>query len=159
MTMTKQVTLPIVEMKSDRFSRFFLLLFFSGFILVFLNIFIWDLKILYVLSIALILLYALISWVISADRQNGILILTEDKININNTEIFLIKEIQDLKIFINGFEGRIGLEHLRSFNFDNGKNNFIQFISHGSKRKYRFLVSFQNYDAVVRIKEKWENCI
>lgn len=154
--MKKQVILPIFERKSNRFSRFVVILFIGGLIGVFLNIFLLNSMILYCFTIGLIILSGIIMGVLDIDKRVGVLILNELTINVNNEKIIPIEDVRDLKITIGGYEGRRGLDNLRSFYADDGKNNFIEFTNNNLHKKIRILVSSQNYDALIDMVEIWK---
>lgn len=155
--MAQQVILPIFEKRSNHFSKFIVSLFISGLIGVFLNTILWNSIFLFYFTIGLILLSGLIMAQINSDSSVGTIILTEYEIIINNFEIIPIQDLQDFKISINGYEGRRGLDNMRSFYADDGKNNYLEFVSNNSHRKFRFLVSSKNYEALINLKAVLEN--
>jgi hypothetical protein len=156
MIMKNQIILPIFEEKSNRFSKVIAILFICGLVGTFLNIFFLNSMLLYCFTIGIIILSGVIMGVLNVDKCVGTLILTELTININNKEIIPIEDVKDMKITIGGFEGRRGLDNLRSFYADNGKNNFIEFVNNNSHKKIRILVSSQNYDALINMVEVWK---
>jgi hypothetical protein len=108
-------------------------------------------------TIGLTILSGIFIGILKVDKYLGTIKLNEFEIIINDEEIIQIQDIQNLKISIGGFEGRRGIDNLRSFNADDGKNNFIEFVHNHSHKKFRILLSSQNDEAFMEIIRIWES--
>lgn len=156
MNMKKQIILPILDEKSNRYSKFIVRLFICGLVGVFLNIFFLNSIFMYCLTIGVVIFSGIIMGVLNIHERTGTLILTELDININNKEIISIKDVRDLKMILGGYEGKKGLYNLRSIYADDGKNNFIEFVKNSSRKRIRMLVSSKNYESLITLREVWK---
>jgi hypothetical protein len=157
--MNTQIKLPIVERKSNGLHRFFLGLILCGFILMVLSYSIWNIAALKVLSLVLILLGGVVMQFFEFDEETGLLILTEETIQVNNNEPIPIWETSNFELRINGYEGRRGLDNFKNIFPDDGKSNFIQFEWNQSTVKLRFFVSDKNYRPLIELNKKWKRSI
>lgn len=106
-----------------------------------LNSYIWNILALNVLSLVLILPVSVVMQFFEFDEEIGLLILTDEAIQINQDEPIPIVETSHLELRINGFEGRRGLDNFKNIFPDNGKSNFISFEWNQSTVKLRFFVT------------------
>lgn len=157
--MNTQIKLPIVENKSMGLYRFFLGLILCGFILLVLNSIIWNILGLNVLSLVLILPVSVVMQFYEFDEEIGLLILTDDTIQINQDEPIPIVETSHLELRINGYEGRRGLDNFKNIFPDSGKANFIYFEWKQSSVKLRFFVTDKNYLPLIELNKKWRQSI
>ena len=157
--MNTQIKMPIVENKAMGLYRFFLGLILCGFILLVLNSNFWNILALNVLSLVLILPVGLVMQFFEFDEEVGLLILTDDTIQINNDEPIPIGETAHLVLNINGYEGRRGLDNFKKIFPDDGKSNFIYFEWNQSTVKLRFFVSDKNYQPLMELNKKWKGSI
>ena len=151
--MPYQIVLPIYEIKPSRLPRFFLVLYLIGAISLILNVFIFESKFLYILSLGFIFSIGLFALVYNKNKDAGLLIIDELCIKIRESEAIPISEISDLKITIVGFEGKM-TGFLKGM--DSGNNNIIEFTHNSIRYNYRFFLSYQKMVNLDYISEKWK---
>lgn len=151
--MPYQIILPILEIKSSRLPRFFLVLYLIGAISLIVNVFFFEIKLLYIFSVGFIFLIGLFALVYDKNKDAGLLIIDEFGIKIRESEAIPISEISDLKITIVGFEGKM-TGFLKGM--DSGNNNIIEFTHNSVMYNYRFFLSYQKMVNLDYISEKWK---
>ena len=151
--MPYQIILPILEIKSSRLPRFFLVLYLIGAISLIVNVFFFEIKLLYIFSVGFIFSIGLFALVYDKNKDAGLLIIDEFGIKIRETDAISISEISDLKITIVGFEGKM-TGFLKGM--DSGNNNIIEFTHNNLKYNYRFFLSYQKMVNLDYISEKWK---
>lgn len=151
--MSYQIVLPIFEIKSSRLPSFFLVLYLIGAISLIVNVFFFEIKFLYIISLGFIFSIGLYALVYDKNKDAGLLIIDEFGIKIRESEAIPISEISDLKITIVGFEGKM-TGFLKGM--DSGNNNIIEFTHNSVKYNYRFFLSYQKMVNLDFISEKWE---
>jgi len=151
--MPYQVVLPILEIKPSRLPRFFLVLYLIGAISLIINVFFFDIKFLYIISLGFIFSIGLFAMAYDKNKDAGLLIIDEFGIKIRESEAISISEISDLKITIVGFEGKM-TGFLKGM--DSGNNNIIEFTHNSVKYNYRFFLSYQKMVNLDFISEKWK---
>jgi hypothetical protein len=151
--MPYQIVLPILEIKSSRLPRFFLMLYLIGAISLIVNVFFFEIKFLYIFSLGFIFSFGLFALVYDKNKDAGLLIIDEFGIKIRESDTIPISEISDLKITIVGFEGQ--MKNIRGM-ADSGNNNHIEFTHKSKNHKYNFFLSYQKMEMLDYISDKWK---
>lgn len=153
----KIVELPILEYKKRNRVQYFLIIYIFLFLSLICNILIFNLNILNYIFITGIFIFGIIMRLIKNDRITGIIYLSDCYIKIKNEKEISINEIQNIKFTINGYEGRKGLDNIKSIFSDDGKNNSIEFSYNNKIYNYRFYLTLFNHKNILQLLKKWEN--
>lgn len=148
-----QVFLPIIEVKSNRSVRIFLVVYLIGLISLIVNVTLFEVKFLYGVSLAFIFLAGLIATPKDKNIDAGLLYMDLNCVKIRKSDSIPINEISDLKITIIGFEGKM-TGFLKGM--DSGNNNKIEFTHNNEKYEYRFFLSYQKMEMLDYISDKWK---
>lgn len=125
--------------------------FLLAFLSIQLHIFIFEIGIIFYISIGILMLSGILISFINKAKKIGVISISKEFIQINNERQISFSEIEDFKFSMNGFDGRRGLDNFRSLFPDNGTNNFIKFKHGNSNYQYRIYISANSYKKLTEL--------
>jgi hypothetical protein len=151
-----KIILPILENQKKPWSGLIVLTYLMCFCILIINLLFFKIAVINFVLLGLVILFGFILGIVKNDTITGNIFICEHVINVNGTR-HNVEELELIEISINGFEGRKGLDNIKSFYSDDGMNNYFSLTKNNCSTKYQIILSEKNYNLILLLAKKWKN--
>jgi hypothetical protein len=151
-----KLTFPIIENQKKPWSGLIVTTYLSCFLLLIINLVFFKNMILNYIIIGMVILLGFIIGIVKNDTISGKIVVDEKLIVIKGKE-YKIEELEFIEIIINGFEGRKGIDNIKSFYSDDGKNNYFKISKNKCITKYQIILSEKNFNLILLLDKNWKH--